>query len=152
MTTSWLFVFAMFSAFLSGLFSDWLIRRRGLRLARRLIGVVCSCLMAIFVLIAAESSNHLIVALSLLAAHFFQPPIVTNSFSSCVELGGDRAGTIAGIMNFFGQTAAFLMSVFFGKIVDLSGSFDTPQFLMVGILLVGALLWIRIDVTRRINP
>jgi len=87
----------------------------------------------------------------LLAAHFFQPPIVTNSFASCVELGGDRAGTIAGIMNFVGQTGAFLMSIFFGRIVDLSGSFDAPQFLMVGVLLAGALLWSRVDVTKRIN-
>jgi ACS family glucarate transporter-like MFS transporter len=152
MTTSWLFALAMFSAFMSGIFSDWLIRRSGLRFARRLIGVVCCTLMAIFVFIAAESSNHLVVALCLLGAHFFQPPIVTNSFASCIELGGDRAGTIAGIMNFVGQTGAFLMSVFFGRIVDFSGSFDTPQYLMVGILGVGALLWIRIDVTRRITP
>ncbi|HEV3327239.1 MAG TPA: MFS transporter, partial [Puia sp.] len=75
-----------------------------------------------------------------------------NSFASCVEMGGDRAGTVAGIMNFVGQTGAFLMSIFFGRIVDLSGSFDAPQFLMVGILLAGALLWIRLDVTKRIGP
>jgi hypothetical protein len=54
-------------------------------------------------------------------------------------------------MNFFGQTGAFLMSIFFGRIVDLSGSFDAPQFLMAGVLLAGALLWIRLDVTKGIN-
>jgi MFS-type transporter involved in bile tolerance (Atg22 family) len=55
-------------------------------------------------------------------------------------------------MNFVGQAGAFLMAIFFGKIVDLSGNFDAPQFLMVGVLLVGALLWTRIDVTKGINP
>jgi hypothetical protein len=36
---------------------------------------------------------------------------------------------VAGIINFFGQTGAFLMSIFFGRIVALSGSFDAPEFL-----------------------
>jgi ACS family glucarate transporter-like MFS transporter len=54
-------------------------------------------------------------------------------------------------MNFFGQTGAFLMSIFFGRIVDISGSFDAPQFLMVGVLVVGALMWIRMDVTKKIS-
>ena len=139
------------SAFLSGFFSDWLIRKIGVRLARRLIGAVSFCLMAAAVLISAESSNHFVVAVCLISAHFFQSPNVINSFASCVEIGGDRAGTVAGIMNFVGQTGAFLMAIFFGRIVDLSGSFDAPQFLMVGVLLVGALLWIRIDVTKGIN-
>jgi MFS transporter, ACS family, glucarate transporter len=108
--------------------------------------------MALMVLISAESSNHFVIAVCLMSAHFFQSPNVINSFASCVEMGGDRAGTVAGIMNFVGQTGAFLMSIFFGRIVDLSGSFDTPQFLMVGVLLVGALLWVRVDVTKKIGP
>jgi sugar phosphate permease len=152
MTTSWLFVFATVSAFLSGFFSDWLIRKKGVKLARRLIGVVSFSLMAVMVLISARSSNHLVVALCLMGAHFFQSPNVINSFASCVEMGGDRAGTVAGIMNFFGQAGAFLMSIFFGRIVDFTGSFDAPQFLMVGVLLAGALLWIRLDVTKGIAP
>ena len=151
MTTSWLFVFATLSAFLSGFFSDWLIRKKGVKLARRLIGAVSFSLMAVMVLISAESSNHLVVAVCLMSAHFFQSPNVINSFASCVEMGGDRAGTVAGIMNFVGQTGAFLMSIFFGRIVDLSGSFDAPQFLMVGVLVAGALLWIRLDVTKRVG-
>jgi ACS family glucarate transporter-like MFS transporter len=150
-TTSLLFVFATVSAFSSGFFSDWLIRRIGLRSARRLIGVVSFGLMAAAVLVSAKSSSHLVVAACLILAHFFQSPNVINSFASCVEMGGDRAGTVAGIMNFFGQAGAFIMSVFFGRIVDWSGSFDTPQFLMVGILVAGALLWFRIDVTKGIR-
>jgi sugar phosphate permease len=152
MTTSWIFVFATLSAFLSGFFSDWLIRKKGVRLARRLIGAVSFSLMAVMVFISAESSNHLVIAVCLMSAHFFQSPNVINSFASCVEMGGDRAGTVAGIMNFVGQTGAFLMSIFFGRIVDISGSFDAPQFLMVGVLLMGALLWTRVDVTKKIGP
>jgi hypothetical protein len=55
------------------------------------------------------------------------------------------------LMNFFGQTGAFIMSIFFGRIVDFTHSFDTPQFLMAGILLLGALLWIGIDASKKIT-
>ena len=108
-------------------------------------------MMALLVFLSAESSNHLTVSLCLLSAHFFMPFTVINSFSACVDIGGERACTLAGIMNFFGQTGAFIMSIFFGRIVDFTHSFDTPQFLMACVLLLGALLWIGIDASRKIT-
>ena len=152
LTTSAVFLLTILSSLLGGIVIDWLIRKRGLRAARRLVGTFCFGIMAVLVLISAETSSHSIVAACLIGAHFFLAPAVINSFSSCVEMGGERAGTIAGIMNFFGQSAAFLMSVFFGRIVDLTASFDAPQLLMAGVLLIGGVLWLRIDVTKKINP
>jgi ACS family glucarate transporter-like MFS transporter len=108
-------------------------------------------MMALLIFISAKSSNHLTVALCLISAYFFQPVTVNNSFSACVDIGGSRACTLAGIMNFFGQTGAFIMSIFFGRIVDFTHSFDTPQFLMAGVLLLGALLWIGIDASKKIT-
>jgi MFS transporter, ACS family, glucarate transporter len=107
--------------------------------------------MALLVFISAKSSNHRTVALCLIATHFLMPFIVINSFSACVDIGGERACTLAGVMNFFGQTGAFFMSIFSGRIVDFTHSFDTPQFLMAGILLLGALLWIGIDASKKIT-
>ena len=101
--------------------------------------------MALLVFLSAESSNHLTVSLCLVSAHFFLPITVVNSFSVCVDIGGERACTLAGIMNFFGQAGAFVMSIFFGRIVDFTHSFDTPQYVMAGVLLVAALLWMGID-------
>jgi ACS family glucarate transporter-like MFS transporter len=152
-TTSCLFIFAILSAILAGFFSDWLIRRKGVRFSRRFIGICCSSIMALMVFLSAENSNHLAVALCLISAHFFLPFVVINSFSACVDIGGQHACTLAGVMNFFGQTGAFLMSIFFGRIVDFTHSFDTPQFLMAGILLLGGLLWIGIDASKKfISP
>jgi len=151
MTTICIFTFGILSAFLAGFVSDWLIRRKGLRLSRRLIGICCGLMMTLLIFISAESSNHLTVALCLISAFFFLPVSVNNSFSACVDIGGSRACTVAGIMNFFGQTGAFIMSIFFGRIVDFTHSFDTPQFLMAGVLLLGALLWIGIDASKKIT-
>jgi ACS family glucarate transporter-like MFS transporter len=151
MTTTWLFIFGIISACLAGFCSDWLIRRKGLRFSRRFIAMFCYSMMALLVFLSAENSNHLTVSLCLVSAHFFLPFTVVNGFSACVDIGGERACTLAGIMNFFGQTAAFTMSIFFGRIVDFTHSFDTPQFLMACVLLFGALLWIGIDASRKIT-
>ena len=151
MTTAWLFTFAIISSFSAGYFSDWLIKRKGLRFSRRFTAICCFSIMAVLVFLSAKSTNHLTISLLLISAHFFLPFTVINSFSACVDIGGERACTLAGIMNFFGQTGAFIMSIFFGRIVDFTHSFDTPQFLMTGILLLGALLWCGIDSSKKLT-
>jgi sugar phosphate permease len=150
-TTTFVFLFSLISGALGGVVSDRISRKWGLRLTRRMIGTCCFGSMAVLVLISAKTSSHWIVAACLIGAHFFQSPAVMNSFSSCVEMGGSRAGTVAGIMNFVGQIGAFIMSIFFGKIVDHTSNFDAPQYLMAGILLLGAILWTRVDVTRTVR-
>jgi MFS transporter, ACS family, glucarate transporter len=151
LTTSMVFVAGFLSAFLSGFVSDWLIKKKGLRFSRRLIGMSSYTIMAMLFLCSLATNNHLMVGGCLIAAQFFHPPGVINSFSTCVEIGGERAGTVAGIMNFFGQIGAFLMSILFGKIVDFTHSFAAPQLLMVGVLLAGAILWSMIDSSKQIS-
>jgi sugar phosphate permease len=148
--TSYIFIFAIFSAFLFGLVSDWLIKLIGLRVARKLVAIACFVLMAIFIFISAESSNHQTVIYALLTAHFFQGPAIITCFSTCVDIGGNRAATVAGIMNFFGQSGAFSISVIFGRIVDLTQNFDAPLYLMVGVLIAGAVCWMFIDANKKI--
>jgi ACS family glucarate transporter-like MFS transporter len=151
LTTTVVFLFTILSSGLGGIVSDRLIKKMGPKAARRIIGIVSFGIMAVLILISTKTTSHRIVAACLIGAHFFLSPAVMNSFSSCIEMGGDRAGTVAGIMNFFGQAGAFIMSIFFGKIVDLTSSFDAPQFLMAGVLLVGAILWTRVDVTSTVT-
>jgi MFS transporter, ACS family, glucarate transporter len=149
-STSYVFIIAIFSSFFCGIFSDWLIKRKGLRKARRGIAISCFLLMALMIFISAETQNHFIVLIALIAGHFFQSPVVITCFSTCVNMGGDRACTVAGIMNFFGQMGAFLMSVIFGKIVDLTHSFDSPMFVVMSVLMIGALCWLFIDASKKI--
>jgi ACS family glucarate transporter-like MFS transporter len=150
MTTTSLFIFGVVSACSAGLFSDWLIRRKGLRFSRRFIAMICYTMMALLVFLSTEATSHMAVSACLISAFFFLPISVVNSFGACVDIGGERACTLAGIMNFFGQTGAFLMSIFFGRIVDFTHSFDAPQLLMAGVLMLGAFLWVGIDVSRKI--
>jgi nitrate/nitrite transporter NarK len=67
-----------------------------------------------------------------------------------VDIGGDRVSTLTGVMNFCGQTGAFLMSMVFGKIVDYTHSYEALQFLMAILLVVAGLCWRGIDSSRKI--
>ena len=106
--------------------------------------------MVLFVSISTFSSNHLWVTASFVLADFCLVIIVLGCFSICIDIGGDRVSTITGIMNFCGQSGAFLMSLIFGKLVDLTHSYETPQYLMLIILTVGGACWIKIDASKKL--
>jgi sugar phosphate permease len=152
MVTSYLFAFGLFASFSCGFISDWFISRIGLRATRRGVAMLCFLIMATLFFVSAESTNHEVVSVSLIGAHFFLPPAIISCFSTCVDIGGNRSATIAGVMNFVGQMGAFMMSIIFGNIVDLTHNFDAPLYVMVAILVAGGISWLLIDATKKIKP
>jgi cyanate permease len=73
-----------------------------------------------------------------------------TAFSTCVDIGGSKAGTITGIMNCAGQTGALFLSLVFGKIADVVHNYNTPVLLIAGILLLGSFCWLGVDPTEKI--
>jgi nitrate/nitrite transporter NarK len=82
--------------------------------------------------------------------YFFIPIHGITAFSSCVDIGGNNAGTIAGIMNFFGQIGAFFLAVIFGKMTDMTHSYNAPLYLISIVLILGSLAWLVNDLTRQV--
>ena len=149
-TTSLLFIFGIIASFICGYWSDWLILKKGPRFARRFTAIGCFGLMDVLILISAQSSNHFVIKVSLIAAHFLLLPYIITCYSTCISISGNRATTVAGIMNFFGQMGAFFMSIIFGKIIDLTHSFESPQYVMICVLVIGALCWFAIDSSKKL--
>jgi len=147
---SFVFAAGFISSLLSGVISDWLIRIKGNTFARKTIAMVSFGLMAMAIFVSARATNQTLVTISFVAADFLLVTIVLTCFATCVDIGGDRVSTLTGIMNFCGQSGAFLMSIFFGKIVDITHSFEAPQFLMVMLLALGGICWIGIDASKKI--
>ena len=94
--------------------------------------------------------NPVAVTVGFVLANFCLIFIVLTCFSTCIDLGGDRVSTITGFMNFFGQSGSFVMSMMFGKIVDLTHNYEAPQYLMVALLMVGGICWFWIDASKKI--
>jgi ACS family glucarate transporter-like MFS transporter len=138
------------AAFIFGIFSDWLIRKKGNSIARKSIAIVSFWIMSLAIFTSARATNHALVTVSFVAACFLLVIIVLTCFATCVDIGGDRVSTLTGIMNFCGQLGAFLMSMIFGKIVDITHSFEAPQFLMAILLVFAGMCWIKIDSSKKI--
>jgi len=77
----------------------------------------------------------------------FAQPVV---FAVCLDIGGEYAGAVTGAMNTGSQIGSFVGSVAFGYLVDRFGNYDTPFLPMAGLLLIGTLLWFRIDPGERL--
>src|SRR4030095_6347251 len=129
----------------AGFLNDWLVKRRGLRIGRRILGVITLALLAFSLFMAATTANNIVVVISLFCAQLFYSfnPIV--SFSTCIDIGADRVGTVAGIMNFFGQIGAFLLAVVFGKIADVADNFNVPLLVVAIVVFGGSVCWLFVD-------
>ena len=149
--TSNFFLLGIVGVLSAGFTSDWLAKRKGLRFARRLLGAFPLSILALLFLTAATTSDNTVVVISLYVGQIFYSFTPVISFSTCVDIGGDRVGTIAGIMNFCGQVGAFFLAIVFGKIVDMANSFNAPLFVIAVVLLIGSLCWLFVDATKQIN-
>ena len=72
-------------------------------------------------------------------------------FGVCLDLGRRHAGAIVGLMNTSAQVGGFVSSVAYGYIVDRTGSYDAPFVPMAAALLIGALLWLKVDASTELS-
>ncbi len=83
-----------------------------------------------------------------MCCYFFMPANGIISFSACIDIGRSKSGTVAGMMNFFGNTGSFFLAILFGKMVDVTHSFNAPLFVIAGALLAGSILWLAVDPSK----
>ena len=145
------FVVAACANLAGGAASDALARRLGPKRGRRLIGATALTAAAAFT-VAAMLAHQQVLTVVFLALTYgaitFQQ---SGVFGVCLDIGGARAGAIVGLMNTSAQVGGLVGSVAYGYIVDRSGSYDAPFIPMAGLLLVGALLWVKVDASRELG-
>ena len=131
-----------------GAASDALVRRLGAKRGRRLIGATALALAAVFT-VAAMLTQHQVLTVVFLALTYgaitFQQ---SGVFGVCLDIGGPRAGAMVGLMNTVAQVGGLVGSVLYGYIVDRSGSYDTPFIPMAVLLVIGAVLWVKVDASQ----
>ena len=142
------FVVAVGANLAGGAASDALTRRHGPKAGRRLIGAGSLAAAAAFTL-AAMLTQHQVLTVVFLALTYgaitFQQ---SGVFGVCLDIGGPRAGAMVGLMNTVAQAGGLVGSVLYGYIVDRAGSYDAPFIPMAVLLLIGALLWTKVDASQ----
>jgi sugar phosphate permease len=150
-TTTLVFSAGILGSFLFGFISDGMIKKRGNSFTRKMIAGVSFGIMSLAILISIQSISQLWITVSLVTSDFLLVVIVLTCFANCIEIGGDRVCSITGLMNFCGQSAAFIMSMSFGKIVDMTHNYEIPQYIMLSLLILGGLCWLKIDASKKID-
>ena len=148
--TFFFFIIGMISVLLAGFVSDWFVRKRGLKFTRRYLWVISILVMALSFLLVASSRQNAFVICFLYLAQVFYSFLPITYFATCVDVGGNRVGTIAGIANFSGQVGAFFLAIVFGKVADVTRSFNAPLYIVAGVLCLGAISWFWVDPSKPI--
>jgi ACS family glucarate transporter-like MFS transporter len=136
----------------SGVTSDFLLKRFGLKVARCRIGLIGLACGGLFALLAAvtpsKSGTLLLLCLSFAGISFAEP----MNFLTCIDVARKFPGSMAGAYNTVTQVGSFLSGVVFGYVAKIFGSYDLPLILTAFVLGFGALLWLKIDPTRELVP
>lgn len=136
---------------LGGWFSDrWAARTHNLKAARRVVAVIGFIIAAGCILPATFTTHTLTSVLFSCAAVFGLELTVGVSWAIPLDIGGDYAGSIASIMNTFGNLGSAISPVLLGYMVRLYG-WSVP-FVVSSILCVIAIgLCFRMDPTKQVT-
>jgi MFS family permease len=145
------YVIAAFANILGGMASDALVRRLGRKWGRRSIGVVglgSACIFTIATMLTQQQWLTVVMLALVYGAITFQQ---SGVFGVCLDVGRSHAGSIIGLMNTSAQVGGFISSIAYGYIVSRFGSYDAPFVPMAALLLMGTLLWFRIDASKSLT-
>ena len=142
------FVFGAIGCLVGGYLSDWLISIFGLKIGRRSVGIMGMGVSSVIILAAATTTDNQTAAYLLAIGMGFKDLTLPVAFAVCVDVGRDKAGTVSGAMNMVGQLGAVFLSLLFGYIVQLTGDFNKPLYLIATLLMCGCGLWFLIDPTK----
>ena len=142
------FVLGACGCLLGGTLSDYLVRRRGLRFGRRVVGTTGLALGAVFLFAAAQTESKVAAAIFLSLGYFSMDCQMPVSWALPLDLGGRSAGAIAGAMNMAGQLGSFLSSVAFGYLIEyFDGDYSKALYPLAGMTVLSAIVFSRIDPT-----
>lgn len=149
-------IFSLFIAGIAGLLiggfcGDWLVKRKGLKKGRRTMGITGMGMCGLMILLSVLFTESTWSAACLIAANFSYSFAVMSSYAVCADIGRNNTGTVTGAMNFFGQMGAFFLALTFGKLADLTHSYNYPLFIVAFVTLAGCCLWFIIDPTKQVS-
>ena len=128
-----------------GWLTDRLTFRFGARIGRRVVGSTSLALSAAL-LVATACVTGKVAAVVLLGLGLgVMDCMLPAAWATCLDIGKEHSGAVAGAMNSAGQAGGFACSVLFGYLVEWTGGYDASLFAIAGMVLVSAVLFARVD-------
>jgi MFS family permease len=131
-----------------GVVSDSFVKRYGLKFGRRVVLssalVVGSGMLMGMSLVSGKTAVVALACLGFGATDLMLP----SAWSLCLDIGGEFAGTVSGVMNTAGQFGGALCTVLFGYMIRMTGSYNKPLWLVAFMVLCAALIFARVDASK----
>ncbi len=128
-----------------GYWTDALVRRRGLKWGRRIPGASGLLVSAALLTTAALARSSVVSVAALTLSFGAADLILAVCWATCIDLGRQNAGAVAGIMNSLGQIGGMLSPYILGAVVEKWGSWTIPLLISAAYYACSALMWLLID-------
>lgn len=150
--TSFSFILGALGCLSGGYVCDYLSKKMGNRWGRAAVALSGLGLSGLFMLISVFILDNAIATILLSAGLGLMDFTIPASWSTAMDIGGKHAGAVTGAMNTAGLFGSTLNTVAFGYLVtSFDNNYHAPVILLSGLLLLGALLWLKIDANQRIT-
>ncbi|MGD0841537.1 MAG: MFS transporter [Candidatus Acidiferrales bacterium] len=135
-----------------GFVSDTLVKNYGLKFGRRVVLslalIITSGMLLGMSLVTGKAAVVVLACLGFGVMDLMLPA----AWSLCLDIGGEFAGTVTGVMNTAGQLGGVLCTVSFGYIIKMTGSYSKPLWLVAFMVFCSALIFARVDASKPLLP
>lgn len=145
------FILGTIGCFIGGFSSDFLSKKYGLKWGRRSVGMFGLIMAGICMITATFILDNTVSIIVLSLGLAFKDFTLPVSWATAADIGGENAGSVAGAMGMAGQLGSTVMSISFGYILSMTGSWELPLQIIGVIVIIGGLLWLKIDPSKKIN-
>lgn len=145
------FVMGMIGCLAGGFSSDYLAKKIGLKLGRRYVGMFGLVMAGICMLIGSFSVDNNVAIIFLALGLAFKDFTLPVAWAVATDIGREHAGSISGTMGLAGQLGSAIMASAFGFILHATGSYEFPVRIIGVFVIIGGLLWFKIDASKSVQ-
>lgn len=135
------FVMSMLGNIAGGHLTDRLSRKYGIKTGRKALGSTSLALSAVCMFLAAFIPGKMAVFIFLSLCFGIFDLMLPSAWALCIDLGKQHAGTLSGAMNTAGNIGGFCCGILFGELVQQSGNYNLPLYMIAVMLIVSAVLF-----------
>lgn len=146
------FIMSMAGNIAGGYLTDRLTVRYGLKVGRKALGASSLTISAVCMFLAAFIPGKMAVFVFLSLCFGIFDLMLPSAWALCVDLGKQHAGAISGAMNTAGNIGGFCCGILFGFLVESSGNYNLPLYMISGMLVVSAMLFSFINPEKPLIP
>lgn len=135
------FIMSMIGNIAGGHLTDKLTQKYGIKIGRKALGSTSLTVSAVCMFLAAFIPGKMAVFVFLSLCFGIFDLMLPSAWALCIDLGKRHAGTISGAMNTAGNIGGFCCGILFGELVQQSGNYNLPLYMIAVMLLVSAVLF-----------